>query len=47
MTNCETCEHSVFDKVWGELKCKAQQRRVYDPSSVVECPDYKEKEKGS
>lgn len=36
---CQTCKHSVFDEKWGEYKCKATHRRVYDDPD--DCEHYK------
>lgn len=43
--NCTTCEHSVFDEVLGEYKCKHRETRVYVILDSSECPSYKKKEK--
>jgi len=41
MDNCVDCEHSVFDPVWGEYKCKKFERRIYILLNSSECPEYK------
>lgn len=45
MSNCKICEHSVFDELWGEWKCKKRQTYIYRPEVIDDCEDYK-KEKG-
>lgn len=46
--NCKTCEHSVFDELWGEYKCKSFEHVIYILLDSSECPNYsKKKEKGS
>ena len=46
--NCATCEHSVFDELWGEYKCKDRETRIYILLDSSECPKYtKKKEKES
>lgn len=48
MDNCKNCEHSVFDELWGEYKCKHFEHRIYILLDASECASYKkEKEKGS
>lgn len=44
MGNCKNCEHSVYDKLWGEYKCKILQRRMYILLDSTECPNYKKKQ---
>ena len=41
---CSTCEHGVFDEIWGEYKCKRQEIYIYDAYTKTECELY-EKEK--
>lgn len=41
MENCKNCEHSVFDPIWGEYKCKARGTRIYILLDSSECSDYK------
>lgn len=41
--NCANCEHAVFDKVWGEYKCKEFKRRIYILLGSSECPKYTKK----
>lgn len=41
MENCKNCEHSVFDPLWGEYKCKARETRIYILLDSSECSDYK------
>ena len=41
MENCANCEHSVFDKLWGEYKCKVFEHRIYILLDSSECPEYK------
>ena len=46
MAHCKECKHSVFDKVWGEFKCKKYMRRIYNPSYQPEnCPKFEERKK--
>ena len=45
MENCKTCEHSVFDELWGEYKCKQREVRVHILLDSSECKDYKKKPK--
>lgn len=41
LTNaCSTCEHSVFDPLWGEWKCKVLQHRIYHPVATDDCIYY-------
>ena len=37
---CSTCEHSVFDPIWGEWKCKILGHRIYHPVATEECMYY-------
>ena len=37
---CSTCEHSVFDPIWGEWKCKVLHHRIYHPIDTVDCIYY-------
>ena len=41
MENCKNCEHSVFDELWGEYKCKARGTRIYILLNSSECSSYK------
>ena len=41
---CKTCEKAIFDPHWGEMKCSAYQRRVYNPDEVLYCDEYKKGE---
>lgn len=46
MAHCKECKNSVFDKVWGEFKCKKYMRRIYNPSYQPEvCPKFDERKK--
>lgn len=45
MTRCTTCEHAVFDELWGEYKCKKKHRKVYKDAESAKCEDYKKKGK--
>ena len=39
--NCKTCANAIFDKLWGEYKCKIFQHRIYSPDSISDCIEYK------
>ena len=41
MDNCITCEHAIFDAVWGEYKCDVNAHRVLNPK-WFKCESYKE-----
>lgn len=41
MKACKTCEHAVFDELWGEYKCKKKERRIYEPVKPEDCEFYK------
>ena len=43
MENCKTCEHAVFDELWGEYKCKKRETRIYILLDSKECKDYAKK----
>ncbi len=45
MENCKTCEHSVFDKKYGEYKCNKLERRIYILLESSECRFYKKQTK--
>lgn len=39
--NCTTCANAIFDKLWGEYKCKLYQHRIYNSDVIMSCVDYK------
>lgn len=41
MNPCKTCEHAVFDPLWGEYKCTVKEHYIYGDVDH-ECPDHKE-----
>lgn len=41
MNPCKTCEHAVFDPLWGEYKCTVKEHYIYGDIEH-ECPDHKE-----
>ena len=41
MIKCTDCTYSIFDKLWGEYKCKVLQHRIHDPHGRASCPHYK------
>ena len=43
MLKCATCEHSVFNELWGEWKCKERKIWINEERSnlVTLCLDYK------
>lgn len=42
MNSCKNCSYALFDKLWGDFKCKLDGLYRYDRG--VECPDHKEGE---
>ena len=44
---CSDCEHTIFDQVWGEYKCKKFKHRIYDIEKVEECEGYEKKKKNN
>ena len=46
MNHCKNCTHSVFDKIWGEWKCKLKHRQCFSGGRDKDCDKYeKSKEK--
>ena len=43
MSNCKHCEHSLFDILWGEYKCKIDQHVLYILLDSEECPNFEPK----
>lgn len=43
MGNCKTCQHAIFDILWGEYKCECRQSILYILLDKEECKDYLEK----
>lgn len=43
--NCKFCRHAVFDRIWGEYKCKLYQRTVYDADEITDCDDWLRRQK--
>ena len=43
MNKCETCANRKFDEKWGEYKCLAFHRRLYEP--MMACTAYEKKKK--
>lgn len=41
---CATCEHSIYDSVWGEYKCRIFERVVRSDEPDA-CPYYNSKQK--
>lgn len=41
MDNCKTCEHAIFDPVWGEYKCSVRQTTIPILLDSAECKSYK------
>lgn len=37
---CNTCKHGVFCPIWGEYKCVAQGKTIYNASNLLICDDY-------
>lgn len=50
MNNCKNCANALFDKLWGDYKCKLDGLFRYDLSELLgpaeNCPDHKEGEPG-
>lgn len=42
-TTCQNCQHSTFDEVMGEYKCKIKKRVIYDPDRQMRCHDFKKR----
>lgn len=40
MNNCKTCANAIYDKRYGEYKCKKKKVTIYDVITVVNCKDY-------
>lgn len=40
MENCTTCEHAIFDALWGEYRCAVRGTRLYIMLDSSECSDY-------
>ena len=38
--NCKTCEHAIFDEIWGDYKCKKYEIIVH-PDERLDCESYK------
>jgi hypothetical protein len=38
--NCEKCKHSLFDNLWGEYKCKKEQRICTESELVMGCSQF-------
>lgn len=45
MNTCETCEHAIYDALWGEYKCEITGLTTYSTDYnkmlVDGCKDYK------
>ena len=43
--SCRNCKHCIFDRRWGEVKCKHYKHKIYYPEFMAEdCPQYKQAE---
>lgn len=41
MGNVDNCKHSIFNKLWGEWKCKSKSHVLHYPGiQCLECPEY-------
>ena len=40
MENCTTCEHAIFDALWGDYRCMKRETKVYILLGPDECVDY-------
>lgn len=43
MKTCKECEHSIFDEIWGEYRCKVHHQTVYKIATAENCEDYEKK----
>jgi hypothetical protein len=44
MKICETCEHAIFDPLWGEYKCDEHKIFVPDTEKYSSCPKHEKGE---
>lgn len=42
---CASCTQSIYCDTWGEWKCKAKEKRIYNYKTVRNCDDYKKRDK--
>lgn len=42
---CTSCKNGIFDKKWGEWKCRIFEHIIYRPEATEYCGYYKEKKK--
>ena len=43
---CPNCVYGIYCPTWGEWKCRALERRIYNYASLTDCNFYKKRGKG-
>lgn len=38
---CKTCEHALFNELWGDYKCAVSGLYIYKDEDCQDCTDYK------
>lgn len=42
---CPTCDKAIWCPTWGEWRCKAHEKRIYNYAEMTECESYKKRGK--
>ena len=42
---CASCTQSIYCDTWGEWKCKAKEKRIYNFKTITNCEYYKKRDK--